>query len=92
MSNRHIDSWQARMNVTWHGQNGDLYEAVPYDATDAELIGMAAEAIRGGSIQGIRRDRGVNLRHFVVDRFPANRDTPYNRIFVRPKTPFGSDR
>ena len=26
----------------------------------------------------------------VVDRYAATRDTPYNRVFVRPKTPFGA--
>ena len=31
------------MNVTWAGQNGDLYEPVPYDASDAELRDLVAD-------------------------------------------------
>ena len=31
----------------------------------------------------------VDLNDFVVDRFRANGQVPYNRIFLRPKTPFG---
>ena len=79
----------ARMNVTWSGANGDLRDQVPYDASDRELKNMAAEAIRFGDIPGIPAYRAVDLRDFVVDRFAATRQVPYNRIFIRPKTPFG---
>lgn len=81
---------EARLNITWNGQNGDLVDPVPFDATDAELKAMAFEAVRGGSIPGIRADRFIDLDGFVVDRFTATAETPYNRVFVRPKTPFGT--
>lgn len=80
---------EARLNVTWNGQNGDLPDAVSYDATDAELKTWAMEAIRGGGIPGIATDGRCDLSDFVIDRFPASEAVPYNRVFVRPKTPFG---
>ena len=81
---------EARMNITWGGQNGDLIEPVPYNATELQLKRWAVEAIEHGSVPGIRTRGRVNLRDFVVDRFPKNATTPYNRIFIRPKTPFGA--
>jgi hypothetical protein len=81
---------EARLNVTWNGQNGDLADAVSYAATDMELKTWAMEAIRSGTIAGIRADLRCDLSDFVVDRFTAGGEVPYNRVFVRPKTPFGT--
>lgn len=89
MNSRHTRNYEARLNITWMGQNGDLPDAVPFDASDRELKQWAAEAIRGGSVPGITHRGRLNVRDFVVDRFPANNQTPYARIFIRPKTPFG---
>ena len=80
---------EARVNITWQGQNGDMVDPVPVDATDREIKAWVAEAIASGSVVGLRADRRVNLRDFVVDRFPSTRNNPIHRIFVRPKTPFG---
>ncbi|MFT5685937.1 MAG: hypothetical protein ACI8RZ_006892 [Myxococcota bacterium] len=88
--NLDIRSHEARMNITWGGQNGDLNEPVPYNASEIQLKRWAVEAIEHGSVPGIRRRGRVSLRDFVVDRFPSNATTPYNRIFLRPKTPFGT--
>jgi hypothetical protein len=90
MNERMIDITQARLNVTWSGQNGDLMDAVPFDASDREIKAWALEALRGGDIPGIAADRAANLADFVVDRFPATEEMPHNRLFVRPKTPFGA--
>lgn len=83
----HLRAFEARLNITHEGRNGDFVEPVPFDATDAQLKNMAAEAIRAGLL-GPARGR-VNLRNYVVDRFPASEQFPANRIFLRPKTPFG---
>jgi len=80
---------EARVNVTWSGQNGDLGDPVLFDSTDADVKGWLTEAIAGGSIPGIDPDPNVDLGDFVIDRFAANDEVPYNRIMVRPKTPFG---
>ena len=84
-----IETTEARLNVTWKGTNGDLLDPVPYDATDAELKTWATEAVGGGSIPGITADETVNFDDFIVDRFEASEDLP-NRLFLRPKTPFGA--
>ncbi len=82
-------NWEARVNITWAGQNGDLPDPVAYDTADHQVLAMVTEAIRSGGVPGIQPDRHVDLRDFVVDRFPAGRDVQHNRVFVRPKTPFG---
>jgi hypothetical protein len=79
----------ARLNVTFSGQNGDLTDPILYDATDEEIRQIAEEAIRNGSIPGIDRDEFASLEDFVVDRFPAGAGVTENRLLVRPKTPFG---
>ncbi len=89
MSFDNIRPHEARLNITWAGQNGDLPDPVPYAASTHALKRWAAEAIRGGSVPGIHAKSAVRLHDFVVDRFPANATIPHNRIFIRPKTPFG---
>jgi hypothetical protein len=79
---------QAQLNITWNGQNGDLPDPVRFDATDAEFKQMAAEAVETGYVPGI--NAGVaNFNDFVVTRFAATDDRPFNRVVIRPKTPFG---
>jgi hypothetical protein len=80
---------EARVNVTWNGQNGDLPDPVNRDATDGDVKQWITEAIQNGGIPGIRADRGVDLGDFVVDRFTPNEQRPYALIQIRPKTPFG---
>ena len=80
---------EARLNITWAGQNGDLKDPVPYGATDAMIREWATEAIASGGVVGIRADADAKLTGFVVDRFPATDKTPYHRMFLRPETPFG---
>lgn len=89
MSMSHINKHEAWMNITWQGQNGDLTDPVTFTASDHQLKRWAAEAIRGHSVPGISPRGRVSLNDFIVDRFPANRSNPYNRIMIRPKTPFG---
>lgn len=82
---------QAVLNITWAGQNGDNPDAVLYDSSDAEILRIAQEGIRGGYVPGIRADEAAELKDFVVDRFPATAEPPMpNRLLLRPKTPFGS--
>ncbi len=49
---------EARVNVTFGGQNGDLPDPVFYDSTDGDIRAMVTEAIRDGSIPGIPRQTG----------------------------------
>jgi len=84
-----IEAHEARVNITWAGQNGDLPDPVRYDAGDGDVRGWVAEAIRGGSVPGIPADAGIDLTNHIVEKYPANDARPYNLIQVRPKTAFG---
>jgi len=78
----------ARLNVTFNGQNGDYPDPVNFDSADGDLKQIATEAIRTGYIPGIDANPTVNLTDFVVDRFQATAEMP-PRLMLRPKTPFG---
>ena len=80
---------EARVNVTFGGQNGDLPDPVNFNASDPDIRRWVTEAVRGGSVPGLRRNVGADFTDFVVDRFNASEQRPYNLIQVRPKTPFG---
>lgn len=83
-----IAAHEARVNITWQGQNADLPDPVHFDATDGDIKQWVTEAVQAG-IPGIRADMNANFTDFVVDRFASNETTPYNRLIIRPKTPFG---
>lgn len=80
---------EARVNVTYGGQNGDLPDPVFVDSTDGDVKTWVTEAVRTGSVPGITADTNADFRDFVVDRFAATEARPYNLIQLRPKTPFG---
>jgi hypothetical protein len=80
---------EARVNVTYAGQNGDLPDLVPFSATDAEIKGWATEAVVSG-VPGISANPQASFADFVVDRFEPNEARPFYLISIRPKTPFGS--
>jgi hypothetical protein len=83
-----MEDYEAMVNVTWSGSNGDMPDPVSYDSTDDAILQMVTEAVQTGGIPGIPSDNNADFENFVVDRFPATEDRP-NRIMVRPKTPFG---
>jgi hypothetical protein len=83
-----IEAHEATLNITWQGQNGDLPDPVAFDASDADVKHWATEAVQQG-VPGIGADQGADFGDFVVDRFAASQEIPWNRIFLRPKTPFG---
>jgi hypothetical protein len=80
----------AQLNITYDGQNGDLADLVPFDSGDGDLKQMAEEVVRAGGVPGIDAHGAADFSDFVVDRFAAGDEVPYNRLFLRPKTPFGS--
>ena len=84
-----MEDFEARVNITYSGQNGDLPDAVSFDATDDVVKGWITEAVQGGSVPGITADPNADFSGFVVDRFTANEDRDFNLIQLRPKTAFG---
>jgi len=83
-----IGADQARVNITYGGSNGDLPDPVSFQAADGDVKTWVSEALRTGGVPGIPAVE-ADLRDFVVDRFPATAEIPLNRLFLRPKTPFG---
>jgi len=80
----------ARLSITFGGQQGDLPELVPWDATDENLKEMATETVRDGYVPGIDAQDEPDFTDYVVDRFEARPDVQFNRLALRPKTPFGA--
>ena len=83
---------EAIVNVTWAGNNGDLRDPVSFDATDEDIRTWVAESIRTGSVTNITAAPNVTVgdfSDFVVDRFDATEETPFRRIFLRPKATYG---
>ena len=83
----------AKLNVTYSGENGDLVDMVPFDTPDDAVIQMAREALQPNeagvqSVPGITPVRDADFTDYRVFRYPAKDDLP-NRIVLRPKTPFG---
>lgn len=86
------DMPMARLNITYNGQNGDLLNLVPYDSSDETIKQMAAEAmVQQGQVPGIDAVANADFANFVVDRFPATEGVAFNRLSLRPKTPFGDE-
>lgn len=81
---------EARVNVTWAGENGDLVDPVSVDATDADVRQWVTEAVRTGGVAGVPADAAADFHNFVIDRFAPNDIRPFNLIQLRPKTPFGA--
>jgi hypothetical protein len=84
-----MEDFQARVNVTYKGENGDLPDPVTFDATQGDVLQWVTEAVRGGGVPGITADPTASFQDFVVDRFSATDVRPYNLLQIRPKTPFG---
>ena len=89
ITNNLIPNTEARVNVTYSGQNGDLSDTVFFESTDGDVRSWVTEAVQNGSIPGINAAADADFGDFVVDRFAATEDRPYNLIQLRPKTPFG---
>lgn len=83
-----MDETQARLNITYNGQNGDLPDPVFYDATEGDLKTWATEAVGNGSVPGIDAV-AADFTDFVVERYGPNDQRDHNIIYLRPKTPFG---
>ena len=60
-----------------------------YDAANGDVFQWVTEAVRAGDVPGIDADPDANFANFVVDRFDAHEEVPYNRLVVRPKTAYG---
>lgn len=80
----------AVLNITYNGLSVDYPFEVAYNISDSDVRRIAVEVIRSGEVKGLHvANLAENtFQYFVVDRF----DTPGGgqRIFLRPKVPFGA--
>lgn len=78
----------AILNITYNGLSADYPMKIENHAGDRDIRRIAVEAIRAGNVPGLHI---ANLPHrafdqHVVDRFGAH---GADRIYLRPKVPFG---
>jgi hypothetical protein len=79
----------ATLNITYGGQSADYDLDIDWQATDDDIRRIAVEVVRSGGVRGLHvpelRDDAFAL--FVVDRLRASGGE--QRIYLRPKVPFG---
>jgi len=78
----------AILNITYNGMSVDYPRKLDEHTSDHEIRRIAVEIVRSGGLPGLHI---ANLHdgafdHYVVDRFGRGRG---NRIYLRPKVPFG---
>ena len=69
----------AILNITYQGQSADYELELDYEASDEDIRRIAAE---------IAKLPEHALDNFVIDRLRA--DDGSQRLYVRPKVPFGA--
>jgi hypothetical protein len=80
----------ATLNITYNGLSADYPLDVDYVLTDADIRRIAVEVVRAGGVRGLQAPdlRDDAFDHYVVDRFDAPQGG--QRIYLRPKVPFGA--
>lgn len=80
------------LNITYQGQSADYELALDYHATDGDIRRIACEVVRAGSVRGLHVPhlREDAFHAFVVDRLRTA--SGEQRIYLRPKVPFGAAR
>ena len=86
-----MEAHEARVNITYNGENFDLPDPVHFQAGDGDIKAWVTEAIRTGSVRGVVADAQVDLVNYMVDRFNASAIRDHNLIQVRPKTAYGEE-
>ena len=78
------------LNITWSGISADTNIDAGSGISDRDIKRIAVELIRSGDVPGlhVRALPSDAFDHFVVDRF--NTPEGGERLFLRPKVPFGS--
>jgi hypothetical protein len=82
----------AVLNITYNGMSADYPLDVDYHLSDADIRRIAVEVVRSGGVRGlqVRNLRDNAFDNFVVDRFGAHGKGANQRIYLRPKVPFGA--
>jgi hypothetical protein len=80
----------AILNITYQGQSADYDLAMDYTMTDADIRRVAVEVLRSGSVRNLHLPQLADhaFDGFVVDRLQG--PSGEQRIYLRPKVPFGA--
>jgi hypothetical protein len=77
----------AVLNITYNGMSADYPLDVQLALSDTDVRRIAIEVVRAGGLRGLQVPNLPDgaFDHFVVDRFDNG-----ERIYLRPKVPFGA--
>ena len=77
------------LNITYEGQSADYELELDVATTDADLRRIAVEVVRSGGARGLHVPGlpADAFQHFVLDRLRG--PDGEQRIYLRPKVPFG---
>jgi hypothetical protein len=77
----------ATLNITYQGLSGDATIELDAVVSDQDLRRIAVELVRTGGVPGLHLPALADdaFQHFVVDRLHGGQ-----RIYLRPKVPFGA--
>ena len=80
----------AILNITYQGQSADYAINLDASTSDADIRRIAVEVVRSGGVKGLYFPNLPEraFAQFVVDRL-AGADG-LQRIYLRPKVPFGA--
>jgi len=81
----------AILNITYNGLSVDYPLEIGSRLSDHDVRRIAVEVVRSGGLRGlvIANLSDHAFDHYVVDRFGTGKN---ERIYLRPKVPFGTRR
>ena len=76
----------ATLNITYNGLSADYPMELDVQVGDADIKRIAVEVLRSGNVPGLNLP---NLLDNAFDGFVVDRLQNGQRIYLRPKVPFG---
>lgn len=77
----------ATLNITWNGLSADYALELDARVSDADIKRIAVEVVRAGNVPGLALPHLADdaFDSFVIDRLQGGQ-----RLYLRPKVPFGA--
>ena len=77
----------AHLNITFNGLSADYPLELDAHVTDADIRRIAVEVVRSGGMTGLHVP---HIADHAFDNFVVDRMQNGQRIYLRPKVPFGA--
>ena len=77
----------AQLNITYNGLSADYPLELDAQVTDHDIRRIAVEVVRSGGVHGLHVP---HLADGAFDNFVVDRMQNGQRIYLRPKVPFGA--